>query len=214
MSDVLGKRRFPTTIKTEKINEEGDFYMDCLDLLKKGQMNYIVYGYLQENSKFDEGDKLNHRKIYVRDINNTRISKECKGVSRNTVTKAIKKLEELDLLSADVYSDDYGDYKKLYNLDGEYILLDFDKKPIQKLITCLKSEGVALFLLLKKYCNIYGKCTLTQEQILEELGYNKTSDKNRKSLNLFTEVLEDIGCIKVERTFTNKKRKNVYRCLA
>lgn len=211
----MGKRRFPVKLKTEDINDEGEFYMNCIDLLKKGTMNYVVYGYLQLNSNFDEKNKADYRKIYIEYLNATQIAKECKKTSsRNTVSKALKTLEELNLLSKDVFEDDFGKYKKLYNLDGEYVLLDFDKRPIQKLVTCLKSEGVALFLILKKYCNIYGKCTLTQKQILEMLGYNVKKDGNRKSLNLFLETLEDIGCIKIEKTFTeNKLKKNIYYCL-
>lgn len=209
----MGKRRFPVKIE-EHINDEGEI-MDCIDLLKKGTMNYVVYGYLQMNSNFDEESKRDYRKIYVELLNATQIAKECaKTSSRNTVSKALKKLEDLELLSKDVFEDDFGKYKKLYNLDGDYVLLDFDRRPIQKLVTCIKSEGVALFLILKKYCNIYGKCTLTQEQILEMLGYNIKKDGNRKSLNLFLETLEDIGCIKIEKTFTeNKLKKNIYYCL-
>ena len=208
-----GNRRFPTTIET-KIKENGEFIMNSIDLLKKGQMNYIVYGYLQEHSNFDEDTKHIYRKIYIKEINNTKIAKECRGVSRNTVTKAITRLEELGLLSEKIYEDKFGKYRRLNNLDGQYILLDFDKKPIQKLITCIKGEGVALFLILKKYCNIYGKCTLTQEQLLEMLGYNKKKDGNRKTLNLFLGVLEDIGCITVEKTITDEGyNKNISYCL-
>lgn len=211
----MGKRRFPVKIKSEEINDEGEFYMNCIDLLKKGTMNYVVYGYLQLNSNFDEENKADYRKIYVELLNTTQIAKGCaKASSRNTVSKALKKLEELNLLSEDIFEDDFGKYKKLYNLEGDYVLLDFDQRQIQKLVTCIKSEGVALFLILKKYCNIYGKCTLTQSQLLEMLGYNVKKDGNRKSLNLFLETLEDIGCIKIEKTFTkNKLKKNIYYCL-
>lgn len=211
----MGKRRFPVNVKTEDINDDGEFYMNCIDLLKKGTMNYVVYGHLQLNSNFDEEHKSDYRKIYVECLNATQIAKKCsKTSSRNTVSKALKKLEELNLLSKEVFTDDFGKYKKLYNLDGEYVLLDFDKRPIQKLVTCIKSEGVALFLILKKYCNIYGKCTLTQGQLLEKLGYNVKKDGNRKRLNLFLETLEDIGCVKIEKTFTkNELKKNIYYCL-
>ena len=130
----MGKRRFPVNVKTEDINDDGEFYMNCIDLLKKGTMNYVVYGHLQLNSNFDEEHKSDYRKIYVECLNATQIAKECsKTSSRNTVSKALKKLEELNLLSKEVFTDDFGKYKKLYNLDGEYVLLDFDKRPIQKL---------------------------------------------------------------------------------
>ncbi|MGL6107648.1 hypothetical protein [Romboutsia sp.] len=208
-------RRFPTTINNEEIDDEGEFIMNSIDLLKKGKMNYIAFGYLQSISDGDKNDYDKFRKVYIKYINNSTMAKECKGISRNTVNKALLRLESLGLLSRDTFKDDNGEYKKLYNLDGNYEILDFGQKPIQKLVTCIKSEGLALFLIIRKYCRMYnnGKCTLTQEQLFEKLGY-ANNETSRKSMNLFLEVLEDIGCIRIERIRNEKNQnKNIYYSL-
>lgn len=206
-------RRFPTRIDREEINDEGEIIMNSIALLKKGRMNYVTYGYLQDISDGDKNDFDKFRKVYIKDINNSTIAKKCKGISRNTVTKAISRLEELGLLSLEIFKDENGEYKKLYNLDGNYEILDFGQKPIKKLVTCIKLEGLALFLIIRKYCRIYGKCTLTQEQLFEKLGY-ANNETSRKSMNLFLEVLEDIGCIRIERIKNEKKQnKNIYYSL-
>ena len=108
----MGNRRFPVKLKTEDINDDGEFYMNCIDLLKKGTMNYVVYGYLQLNSNFDKESKVYYRKIYIEYLNATQIAKECKKTSsRNTVSKALKILEVLNLLSKKTFEDDFGKYK-------------------------------------------------------------------------------------------------------
>ncbi|MGL5693201.1 MAG: hypothetical protein ACRCXA_03930 [Peptostreptococcaceae bacterium] len=99
-------RRFPTTINNEEIDDGGEFIMKPIDLLKKGKMNYIAFGYLQSISDRDKNDYDKFRKVYVKDINNSTMAKKCKGISRNTVAKALLRFEDLGLLSSVVFKDD------------------------------------------------------------------------------------------------------------
>lgn len=205
-------RIMPITIKKEESNKV-DISMTEIELIKEKPFSYLVYGYLQQISNSDKDTMKDYRKVYIDNFSGNKISSVVK-MSKPTVLNSLKFLQEKSFLSKETFEDSYGKYKKLYVLNCKhYVKLDFSDRRIEKLNKCIKETGLRLYLIYKYYCDLYGECYLSMEQLCKLLNLSY-SGKNKKTISLYNEVLSDIGLIKVEKKSRGKyKNKNTYKCL-
>lgn len=209
----FGYRIMPITIREDIINDEGEFIMNEIKLIKNKPFSYLVYAYLQQISNSDADTRDNYRKVYINTYSINDMSKKIK-LSRPKITSSLKYLEQNGFLSEETSEDYHGKYKKLYVLNcRNYVKLNFSDRKIEMLIKCIKETGLRLYLIYKYHCDLYGECHLSMETLCEWLGMSDSGD-NRKTISLFNEVLCKMELIKIEkRPYGQFKNKNVYKCL-
>lgn len=209
----FGYRIMPITIKQDIINDEGEFIMNEIELIKKKPFSYLVYAYLQQISNSDVDTRDNYRKVYTNTYSINDMSKKIK-LSRPKITSSIKYLEQNGFLSEEVFEDYHGQYKKLYVLDcRNYVRLDFTDERICMLIKCVKEMGLRLYLIHKYHCDLYGECYCTMETLCKWLGLS-TSETNLESIRLYNKLLCKLELITIKRKARgSNKTKNIYRCI-
>lgn len=126
-----------------------------------------------------------------------------------------------DLYSAIKFSEQAGlsynsfDKKLEYLIDKEYIISNdnefiinnkintsyvlSDSKTIKKLLDKKIKNIIRVFIIYCKYTNLFGQCTLTQKEVLEQIGL-KNNSKNLAALRNINNALEELGLIEIKRS--------------
>lgn len=185
----------------EEINMENSGLIPTDDeILRNKKFNMDVYILLDSISKwmFEE----DYRYIYEDDLIISTLAEEI-GISRITFKKIIEEFKENGII-------------QFSNLDGRniYILktwyskyLLFNGEFLKKLLKLKHKHLIKTYIVYYKYSKHYGKCTLDQKKVLQEIGLQYNSD-NLAKLRVINKVLTDIGLIKIRRTTKRENRVN------
>lgn len=211
MSDKKNNVRvIPTQVKTSD-EAENNFRKD-MQLLDDKNFSYELYGYLQHISYYDKECDKQFRKVYLEDFS-VRKTVEVLKMGNQKVQKHLKYLREIGFITEEKFEDCYGKYYKLPKLDcSTYTKLDFENKIVKELFYSCNECAIRMALLYKSYCDFYGSCCLTPEQVCDKIGLSHQSYSYNK-VRTINRMLCEIGVIYMKTIrFENGKEKNVYRC--
>lgn len=169
------------------------------EILRNKKFNMDVYVLLDSISRWYVYEEYTYRYIYEDDLIISNLAKEI-DMSRSTFKKILDEFKSNDII-------------QLLNLDGRniYILkswydkyLLFSSDFLKKLLQLKCKNLIKVYIVYYKYSRYYGKCTLDQKKILQEIGlqYNSYNLANLRKIN---EILIGFGLIRVKRT---TKREN------
>ena len=167
---------------------------------------------LTDKSKFDHLDNKieKERYIYKEELNQSKLIKELsknkeKKITRQKVSRDIKKLESLGFIVRDEINNNVYKIKYTENKSGvgDYVIID--KRIIKKLINVCNDRAIAVYLYfcykLRNESQI-----ITRDEICEGVGMSKTKD-NRKIISDITELFERYGLVGKEEIYEIRRNK-------
>lgn len=172
------------------------------EILRNKKFNMNVYILLDSISRWNSSGEGNYRYIYEDDLIISSLSKEV-NMSRSTFKKILEEFESSEII-------------QFANLDGRniYILKDWYDKYLlfsgdflKKLLQFKYKHLIKIYLVYYKYSKHYGKCTLDQKKLLQEIGLQHNSD-NLSKLREINKALINSGLIKIKRTTKRENRVN------
>lgn len=172
------------------------------EILRNKKFNMDVYILLDSISRWNFYEEDTYRYIYEDDLIVSALAKEI-NISRSTFKKILEEFQSVKII-------------EFANLDGRniYILKDwydkyllFSADFLKKLLELKCKHLIKIYIVYYKYSKHYGKCTLDQKKILQEIGLQHNSD-NLAKLRIINEVLINVGLIKIRRTTKRENRVN------
>lgn len=168
---------------------------------------------LTEQSKFDHVDNKieKERYIYKEQLNQAKLIEELsqdkeKKITRQKVSRDIKKLESLGFIVKDEINNNVYKIKYTENIQGvgDYVIID--KRIIKKLINVCNDRAIAVYLYfcykLRNESQI-----ITRDEICEAVGMSKTKN-NREAISNITEMFERYGLVGKEEIYDVRENKN------
>lgn len=168
---------------------------------------------LTDKSKFDHVDNKieKERYIYKEQMNREKLSEELsknkeKKITRQTISKDIKKLENLGFIVKDEINDNVYKIKYTENIQGvgDYVIID--KRIIKKLLNVCNDRAISVYLYfcykLRKESQV-----ITRDEICEGVGMTITL-RNKQTISDITEAFERYGLIGKEEIYDVRRSKN------
>lgn len=157
--------------------------------------NDILYGYLQQQSNWEQGKYNNRRYVDKSLINYSQLGKQL-GISRQTASKKFKNLINLGLII-----DEPGDRYYLAPLSAD--IASLIPTPTLKLITDTLSEhsiSVYVYLLMRYIANDEEEFLFKLSDVKKHIGICATTRSNDDVITNILFVLQKIGLIKYHLT--------------
>lgn len=171
-------------------------------ILRNKKFNMDVHILLDSISRWNSHGEDNYRYIYEDDLIVSTLAKKI-NMSRSTFKKILDEFESNEII-------------QFANLDERniYILKDWYDKYLlfsgdflKKLLQLKHKHLIKIYIVYYKYSKHYGKCTLDQKKILQEIGLQYNSD-NLAKLREINKALINVGLIKIIRTTKRENRVN------
>lgn len=168
---------------------------------------------ITDKSKFDHLDNKieKERYVYKDELNQSKLSDELsknkeKKISRQKISKDIKKLESLGFIVKDEINNNVYKIKYTENIQGvgDYVVID--KRIIKKLIDSYNDRAIAVYLYFCYKLRDESQI-ITREEICEAIGMSATL-RNKQSISNITEALERYGLIGKEEIYDTRRSKN------
>lgn len=143
--------------------------------------------------------------MYMKEIevNYTRWAKYL-GITRSTLRKNIKQLQKIKVLERFIGEDNKEYYKiSRHYIGGEFL---FEEKFLRRLIEMKMKHLLKVYLVYYKHTMNYKGCTLTQGEILDEIGLSGKSNGNKALIKNINDKLVEFNLIKVIKEFKHKNR--------
>lgn len=189
-------------MREEKVRENSRLIPVGDGLLRNKKFNMDVYILLDSISRWNSHGEDNYRYIYEDDLIVSTLAKKI-NMSRSTFKKILDEFESNEII-------------QFANLDERniYILKDWYDKYLlfsgdflKKLLQLNHKHLIKIYIVYYKYSKHYGKCTLDQKKILQEIGLQYNSD-NLAKLREINKALINVGLIKIIRTTKRENRVN------
>lgn len=156
---------------------------------------WLVYYYLLSVSHYDAQEKEDHRFVYKKDLNISKISKTL-GISRPTFYSALKVLTNFGLVI------DYGLSYSLYS----YQWVKIDLEILKALITFTHSNAkdidlLRTYLFLKKLyliTTVKEERQFTRRELIQLLGHDITTVSNYKDIQIYLGLLSYWNLIEIK----------------
>ncbi|SCI83930.1 Uncharacterised protein [uncultured Clostridium sp.] len=172
------------------------------EVLRNKKFNMDVYILLDSISRWNFYEEYTYRYIYEDDLIVSTLAKKI-NMSRSTFKKILEEFESNKIIeSANL------DERNIYILKDwydKYLLFSVDF--LKKLLQLNHKHLIKIYIVYYKYSKHYGKCTLDQKKILQEIGLQYNSD-NLAKLREINKVLINVGLIKIRRTTKRENRVN------
>ncbi|MBC5629072.1 hypothetical protein H8S20_09225 [Clostridium sp. NSJ-6] len=189
-------------MREEKVRENSRLIPVGDGILRNKKFNMDVYILLDSISRWNSHGEDNYRYIYEDDLIVSTLAKKI-NMSRSTFKKILDEFESNEII-------------QFANLDERniYILKDWYDKYLlfsgdflKKLLQLKHKHLIKIYIVYYKYSKHYGKCTLDQKKILQEIGLQYNSD-NLAKLREINKALINVGLIKIIRTTKRENRVN------
>ena len=189
-------------MREEKVRENSRLIPVGDGILRNKKFNMDVYILLDSISRWNSHGEDNYRYIYEDDLIVSTLAKKI-NMSRSTFKKILDEFESNEII-------------QFANLDERniYILKDWYDKYLlfsgdflKKLLQLNHKHLIKIYIVYYKYSKHYGKCTLDQKKILQEIGLQYNSD-NLAKLREINKALINVGLIKIIRTTKRENRVN------
>lgn len=189
-------------MREEKVRENSRLIPVGDGILRNKKFNMDVYILLDSISRWNSHGEDNYRYIYEDDLIVSTLAKKI-NMSRSTFKKILDEFESNEII-------------QFANLDERniYILKDwydkyllFSSYFLKKLLQLKHKHLIKIYIVYYKYSKHYGKCTLDQKKILQEIGLQYNSD-NLAKLREINKALINVGLIKIIRTTKRENRVN------
>ena len=189
-------------MREEKVRENSRLIPVGDGILRNKKFNMDVYILLDSISRWNSHGVDNYRYIYEDDLIVSTLAKKI-NMSRSTFKKILDEFESNEII-------------QFANLDERniYILKDWYDKYLlfsgdflKKLLQLKHKHLIKIYIVYYKYSKHYGKCTLDQKKILQEIGLQYNSD-NLAKLREINKALINVGLIKIIRTTKRENRVN------
>lgn len=189
-------------MREEKVRENSRLIPVGDGILRNKKFNMDVYILLDSISRWNSHGEDNYRYIYEDDLIVSTLAKKI-NMSRSTFKKILDEFESNEII-------------QFANLDERniYILKDWYDKYLlfsgdflKKLLQLKHKHLIKIYIVYYKYSKHYGKCTLDQKKILQEIGLQYNS-YNLAKLREINKALINVGLIKIIRTTKRENRVN------
>lgn len=189
-------------MREENVRENSRLIPVSDEILRNKKFNMDVYILLDSISRWNFYEDDTYRYIYEDDLIASTLAKKI-NISRSTFKKILDEFESNKII-------------ELAKLDGRniYILkswydkyLLFSGDFLKKLLQLKYKHLIKIYIVYYKYSKHYGKCTLDQKKILQEIGLQHNSD-NLAKLREINNTLINVGLIKIRRTTKRENRVN------
>ncbi|WP_302670055.1 hypothetical protein [uncultured Clostridium sp.] len=189
-------------MRDEKVRENSRLIPVSDEVLRNKKFNMDVYILLDSISRWNFYEEYTYRYIYEDDLIVSTLAKKI-NMSRSTFKKILEEFESNKIIeSANL------DERNIYILKDwydKYLLFSVDF--LKKLLQLNHKHLIKIYIVYYKYSKHYGKCTLDQKKILQEIGLQYNSD-NLAKLREINKVLINVGLIKIRRTTKRENRVN------
>lgn len=189
-------------MRDEKVRENSRLIPVSDEVLRNKKFNMDVYILLDSISRWNFYEEYTYRYIYEDDLIVSTLAKKI-NMSRSTFKKILEEFESNKIIeSANL------DERNIYILKDwydKYLLFSVDF--LKKLLQLNHKHLIKIYIVYYKYSKHYGKCTLDQKKILQEIGLQYNSD-NLAKIREINKVLINVGLIKIRRTTKRENRVN------